>query len=171
MQGLQRSCSSSLSIDGAESTETRIQRLISEHPVIIFSRSSCCMCHVMKKLLDSIGVHPAVIELEDHEISALPPAADDGSSSSSSSLAPSVFIGGTCVGGLESLVALHLSGHLVPKLVEVGVLAFSDPGRQGDDDKNNVKNHDHNFHHPPQEPKTDENDSKAHEMRECRKTL
>ncbi|KAJ6361654.1 hypothetical protein OIU77_031170 [Salix suchowensis] len=122
------SSSSSLSIDGAESTETRIQRLISEHPVIIFSRSSCCMCHVMKKLLATIGVHPTVIELDDHEISALPPASEDGSSSSSSSsLAPAVFIGGACVGGLESLVALHLSGHLVPKLVEVGVLALS-PG-------------------------------------------
>lgn len=81
----------------------------------------------MKKLLATIGVHPTVIELDDHEISALPPASEDGSSSSSSSLAPAVFIGGACVGGLESLVALHLSGHLVPKLVEVGVLAFS-PG-------------------------------------------
>uniref|UniRef100_U5FFY9 Uncharacterized protein n=1 Tax=Populus trichocarpa TaxID=3694 RepID=U5FFY9_POPTR len=80
---LNSSSSSSLSIDEAESTETRIQRLISEHPVIIFSRSSCCMCHVMKKLLATIGVHPT------------------------------------------SLVALHLSGHLVPKLVELGVLAFS----------------------------------------------
>ena len=141
MQGLRRRCSddvdlldlssppnssssSSLSIDEAESTETRIRRLISEHPVIIFSRSSCCMCHVMKKLLATIGVHPTVIELDDHEIYALPPAAEDGSSSTSS-IAPAVFIGGTCVGGLESLVALHLSGHLVPKLVELGVLAFS----------------------------------------------
>lgn len=117
MQGL-RCCSNdvvltpSFSIDAAESAESRIHRLISEHPVIIFSRSSCCMCHVMKKLLANIGVHPTVIELDDHEISALPPP----------TLAPSAFIGGACVGGLESLVALHLSGHLVPKLVEVGAL-------------------------------------------------
>ncbi|KAJ8750626.1 hypothetical protein K2173_015803 [Erythroxylum novogranatense] len=121
--------SSSLSIDAAESTETRIQRLISDHPVIIFSRSSCCMCHVMKKLLATIGVHPTVIELDDHEISALPPppppaqdADDTPPSPSRSPLAPAVFIGGTCIGGLESLVALHLSGHLIPKLVEVGAL-------------------------------------------------
>ncbi|KAJ4833796.1 Glutaredoxin-C6 [Turnera subulata] len=127
------SSSSSLSIDAAESAEDRIQRLIAEHPVIIFSRSSCCMCHVMKKLLSTIGVHPTVIELDDHEISALPiPAAGDDEAESSSSsprprnlAAPAVFIGGACVGGLESLVALHLSGHLVPKLVEVGVLGFS----------------------------------------------
>ncbi|TKY74900.1 Glutaredoxin-C6 protein [Spatholobus suberectus] len=105
--------SSSLSMDLDESTESRIQRLISEHPVIIFTRSSCCMCHVMKKLLATIGVHPTVIELDDHEIPALP---------LSDTTAPAAFIGGTCIGGLESLVALHVSGHLIPKLVEVGAL-------------------------------------------------
>ncbi|KAJ1423430.1 Thioredoxin-like superfamily [Sesbania bispinosa] len=104
------SSSSSLSMDLDESTETRIQRLISEHPVIIFTRSSCCMCHVMKNLLSTIGVHPTVIELDDQEITALPPSA------------PAAFIGGTCIGGLESLVALHVTGLLVPKLVEVGAL-------------------------------------------------
>lgn len=108
----------SLSIDVAESAETRIRRLISEHPVIIFSRTSCCMCHVMKKLLATIGVHPTVIELDDDEIDALASC----SSATVPAATPSVFIGGAFVGGLESLVALHLSGHLVPKLVEVGAL-------------------------------------------------
>ncbi|XP_039031475.1 glutaredoxin-C6-like [Hibiscus syriacus] len=113
------------SIDEEESTEERIRRLISEHPVIIFSQSSCCMCHVMKKLLVTIGVHPTVIELDDHEIASLPPPQPETAahgSISSRNPTPAVFIGGTCVGGLESLVALHLSGHLVPKLVEVGAL-------------------------------------------------
>ncbi|KAM7507514.1 hypothetical protein LguiA_017967 [Lonicera macranthoides] len=110
--------SSPLAIDVEESTETRIQRLISENPVIIFSRPSCCMCHVMRRLLSTIGVHPTVIELDEDEVSAL---AGDGTGEGAGA-APAVFIGGTRVGGLESLVALHLSGHLVPKLVEVGAL-------------------------------------------------
>ncbi|XP_010097049.2 LOW QUALITY PROTEIN: glutaredoxin-C6 [Morus notabilis] len=121
--------SASLSIDDEESAEARIQRLISEHPVIIFSRNSCCMCHVMKKLLATIGVHPTVIELDDHEIPFLPTTttttADHPSSASAAAVSPpSVFIGGpgSYVGGLEALVALHLSGHLIPKLVEVGAL-------------------------------------------------
>lgn len=76
------------------------------------------MCHVMKRLLSTIGVHPTVIELEEEEIGALAVAEHDGGGD----VAPAVFIGGTRVGGLESLVALHLSGHLVPKLVEVGAL-------------------------------------------------
>ena len=112
---------SSLAIDVEETTETRIQRLISENPVVIFSRSSCCMCHVMKHLLTSIGVHPTVIQLDDHEIPALPAAGDDGGPSMGGD-APAVFIGGERVGGPESLVALHLSGHLVAKLIEAGAL-------------------------------------------------
>ncbi|AES73410.1 putative glutathione dehydrogenase (ascorbate) [Medicago truncatula] len=108
--------SSSLSMDIDESTETRINRLISEHPVIIFTRSSsCCMCHVMRNLLFTIGVHPTVIQLDDNEIPAVPTTSDH-------SLTPAAFIGGICIGGLESLVALHVTGHLVPKLVQVGAL-------------------------------------------------
>ncbi|KAK1408647.1 hypothetical protein QVD17_40609 [Tagetes erecta] len=108
---------SPLSIDISESTQMRIKRLITENPVIIFSRSACCMCHVMKRLLSSLGVHPTVIELEEDEIGAL--EVDGGGE-----VAPAVFIGGQRVGGLESLVGLHLSGDLVPKLVEVGVLVL-----------------------------------------------
>ncbi|KAF8098334.1 hypothetical protein N665_0268s0004 [Sinapis alba] len=116
----------SLSIDEEESSEAKIRRLISEHPVIIFSRSSCCMSHVMKRLLTTIGVVPTVIELDDHELSSLPMALEDeysgGGGGSVVVPSPAVFIGRECVGGFESLVALHLSGHLVPKLVQVGAL-------------------------------------------------
>ncbi|CAA2973515.1 glutaredoxin-C6 [Olea europaea subsp. europaea] len=106
-----------LAIDVAESPEMRIQRLISENPVIIFSRSSCCMCHAMKKLLFTVGVHPTVIELDEDEITAV---------NNGGAALPALYIGGTSVGGLENLVALHLSGHLEPKLKEVGALSLSD---------------------------------------------
>ncbi|KAG8381805.1 hypothetical protein BUALT_Bualt05G0010900 [Buddleja alternifolia] len=125
MQGLNRydggvrlelttTTTSPLAIDVAESTEMRIRRLTSENPVVIFSRSSCYMCHVMKSLLSSIGVHPTVIELDEDEISS---AVFGGAS-----VSPALYIGGACVGGLESLVALHLSNNLVPKLLEVGAM-------------------------------------------------
>ncbi|RWR73647.1 glutaredoxin-C6 [Cinnamomum micranthum f. kanehirae] len=106
--------SSPLSIDVVEPTEARIQRLVSENPVIIFSRRSCCMCHVMRRLLATLGVHPTVIELEDHEMERARSANDSG--------APAVFIGGAHVGGLESLMGLHVSGRLLPRLREVGVV-------------------------------------------------
>ncbi|XP_010242238.1 PREDICTED: glutaredoxin-C6-like [Nelumbo nucifera] len=115
-----------LSIDGTESVEKRIERLVSENPVIIFSRSSCYMCHVMKKLLSTIGVHPTVIELDEGELGVLAAlySTSDGEAGGGGGGggAPAVFIGGKRVGGLESLMGLHLSGHLVPKLREVGAL-------------------------------------------------
>ncbi|CAN8299368.1 unnamed protein product [Cochlearia groenlandica] len=105
--------STSLSFDEEETSESKIGRLISEHPVIIFTRSSsCCMCHVIKKLLLTVGVHPTVIEVDDGEIAYI----------SAVQTSPVLFIGGGCVGGFESLVELHLSGHLIPRLVEVGAL-------------------------------------------------
>ncbi|XP_051137553.1 glutaredoxin-C6-like [Andrographis paniculata] len=112
---------SPLSIGEAESPEMRIRRLIAENPVVIFSRGSCCMCHVMKRLLATIGVHPTVIELAEDEVAAL----CDGSGGGASG-APALYIGGACVGGLESLVALHLGNKLVPKLVQVGALTNND---------------------------------------------
>nr|GME16026.1 glutaredoxin-C6-like [Ipomoea batatas] len=117
---------SPLTIDVAETAEVKIQRLISENPVVIFSRAACCMCHVMKRLLSTIGVTPTVIELDEDEIGALPTspaaAAEEDGGASGGAGAPAVFIGGTRVGGIESLVALHVSGRLVPKLEEVGAL-------------------------------------------------
>ncbi|XP_039143464.1 glutaredoxin-C7-like [Dioscorea cayenensis subsp. rotundata] len=104
-----------LTIDGGESPEKRIERQIRENPVVIFSRRACCMCHVAKRLLTNVGVHPTVIELDDSEAVAVVPSATTGS--------PAVFIGGVLVGGLEGLVALHLGGRLVPRLREVGALS------------------------------------------------
>ncbi|KAF8393611.1 hypothetical protein HHK36_021855 [Tetracentron sinense] len=112
--GVRLELTSPLTIDAGETVERRIERLISENPVIIFSRSSCYMCHVMRKLLTAIGVHPTVIELEEDEVGAL--AAQDSEGGGGG--APAVFIGGSRVGGLESLMALHLSGNLVPRLIQ-----------------------------------------------------
>ncbi|MCL7022039.1 hypothetical protein MKW94_015769 [Papaver nudicaule] len=92
-----------LTIDVAETVENKIQRLIQENP----------------RLLSNLGCTPTVIELEDDEISVLPmeDVVPGGA-------APTVFIGGECIGGLESLMALHLSGNLVLKLAQVGARNF-----------------------------------------------
>ncbi|KAI3944241.1 hypothetical protein MKW98_016471 [Papaver atlanticum] len=106
-----------LTIDVEESTEKRIERLIRENQVIIFSKRSCCMCHVMKRLLYTLGANPTVIELEENELkSSLPATQNSGGGGGG----PVVYVGGRRVGGLESLMALHLSGELVLKLREVG---------------------------------------------------
>ncbi|XP_077228330.1 glutaredoxin-C6-like [Tasmannia lanceolata] len=121
MQGLERELTTLTMDVGETSTEKRIQRMISENPVIIFSKTSCLMCHVMKSLFATLGVHPTVIELDEGEMEKARPALGAHNSRADYG-APAVFIGGAHVGGLESLVALHLSGSLLPKLREVGAL-------------------------------------------------
>ncbi|XP_031501888.1 glutaredoxin-C1-like [Nymphaea colorata] len=100
-----------------ESPDKRVWRLISENPVVIFSRAACCLCHVVKRLLATLGVHPTVVELDDKEAEA---ATVLFGGVPLGQMAPAVFIGGSLVGGVESLMALHLSGQLVPKLSEAG---------------------------------------------------
>jgi len=117
-----------------ESPLEAVQRLASENAVLIFSMSSCCMCHVVKRLLCSLGVNPAVCELDEEDrveqegaqgelrahrddieralfrlVGQRPPV-------------PAVFIGGQLVGGLDQLMAAHISGELVPRLKDAGAL-------------------------------------------------
>ncbi|KAI3443157.1 Glutaredoxin domain-containing protein [Psidium guajava] len=40
-------------------------RMISEKPMVIFSKSSCCMCHTIKTLLYSFGANPMVHEQDE----------------------------------------------------------------------------------------------------------
>ncbi|KAF3326583.1 hypothetical protein FCM35_KLT08213 [Carex littledalei] len=102
----------SLTFDAGEETpESRIKRLIREHPVVIFARRGCCMSHVMKQLLAAVGSQPSVIEVEESEIEVF-----TGTSM------PALFVGGSPIGGIEGLMGLHLSGCLVPRLRELGVI-------------------------------------------------
>eukprot|EP01018_Ginkgo_biloba_P004046 Gb_17723 [translate_table: standard] len=106
---------------GEESPVDKIQRLTMENAVVVFSMTSCCMCHVVKRLFCSLGVNPAVCELD-----------EDGQGAEMEKILlrlvgqkpslPAVFIGGKLVGGLDRLMAMHISGDLVPKLKEAGAL-------------------------------------------------
>ncbi|MQL71411.1 hypothetical protein Taro_003742 [Colocasia esculenta] len=101
-----------------------IRSLVSENPVLVLSRRGCCMCHVVRRLLLGLGVNPTVCEVdEDREetvvIEELTGAAADGRQAAQ---LPAVFIGGKYVGGLDRLMAAHISGELVPILKEAGAL-------------------------------------------------
>ncbi|KAJ3693826.1 hypothetical protein LUZ60_009306 [Juncus effusus] len=109
---VRRRRTTALSIDGQDETpESRIERLIREHLVVIFARRGCCMCHVMKRLLAAVGSHPSVIEIEENEVGIF-----------AGSGLPALFVGGEPVGGIEGLMGLHLAGRLVPRLREVGAI-------------------------------------------------
>jgi glutaredoxin 3 len=99
----------------------RIGKLASENAVVIFSVSSCCMCHAVKRLFAGMGVNPTVFELDEDprgkEIEkALMRLLE------SSSAVPVVFIGGKLVGAMDRVMASHINGTLVPLLKEAGAL-------------------------------------------------
>ncbi|XP_058077323.1 glutaredoxin-C1-like [Magnolia sinica] len=99
----------------------RVLALASQHPVLIFSMSTCCMCHAIKTLFFELGVNPTIHEIDEDPngremervllrlLGRSPPV-------------PLVFIGGQLVGPIDRVMSLHLGGSLVPLLKEVGAL-------------------------------------------------
>ncbi|XP_028771350.1 glutaredoxin-C3-like [Neltuma alba] len=99
----------------------RIERMASESAVVIFSVSTCCMCHAMKRLLCGMGVNPTVHELDQD------PAGKDLERAlvrilGTPSVVPVVFIGGKLVGTMDRVMASHINGTLVPLLKQAGAL-------------------------------------------------
>ncbi|KAM7527100.1 hypothetical protein LguiB_030510 [Lonicera macranthoides] len=91
-----------------------VTRLGAEKPVVIFSKSSCCMSHTIKTLIYSFGANLSVYELDDlsnrqqmeRELKAL--GCKPG--------VPAVFIGQELIGGANEIMSLHVCGKLVPLL-------------------------------------------------------
>ena len=99
----------------------RIERMASENAVVIFSVSTCCMCHAIKRLFCGMGVNPTVYELDED------PRGNDLEEAlirllGASSAVPVVFIGGKLVGAMDRVMASHINGSLVPLLKEAGAL-------------------------------------------------
>ncbi|XP_040380370.1 monothiol glutaredoxin-S9-like [Oryza brachyantha] len=95
--------------------EEEVRRAVAECPVVVVGRGGCCLSHVVKRLLQGLGVNPAV-----HEVAGeaeLAGVVADGEVS-----LPAVFVGGRFLGGLDRLMAVHISGELVPILKDAGAL-------------------------------------------------
>ncbi|KAF7001567.1 hypothetical protein CFC21_017215 [Triticum aestivum] len=111
----------------AETAAERVERLASESAVVVFSVSSCCMCHAVKHLFCGMGVHPTVHELDldprglelERALADLLGCAVPGGAAP---VVPVVFIGGKLVGAMDRVMAAHINGSLVPLLKEAGAL-------------------------------------------------
>ncbi|KAM5569055.1 monothiol glutaredoxin-S2-like [Rosa sericea] len=97
-----------------------VTKMVSERPVVIFSKSSCCMCHSIKTLLCDFGVNPAVHELD--EMQGGREIEQALSRLGCNPSVPAVFIGGELVGGANEIMSLHLNRSLIPMLKHVGAL-------------------------------------------------
>ncbi|XP_004505534.1 glutaredoxin-C9-like [Cicer arietinum] len=102
---------------------TMVVSMVSDNAIIVFARQGCCMSHVVKRLLLGLGVNPAIHEVEEkdevdmvRELESII-ASDDGKVQF-----PAVFIGGKLFGGLDRIMATHISGELVPILKQAGAL-------------------------------------------------
>ncbi|XP_027339107.1 glutaredoxin-C9-like [Abrus precatorius] len=97
-----------------------VAKMVSESAVIIIGRRGCCMCHVVKSLLQGLGVNPPVYEVDDHHEAAV--ASHLSAHDAQTVQFPAVFVGGKLFGGLERVMATHISGELVPILKDAGAL-------------------------------------------------
>ncbi|CAI9781125.1 unnamed protein product [Fraxinus pennsylvanica] len=89
----------------------RVRKLASEKGVLIFSKSTCCLCYAVHRLFKELGINPY-----EHEIDRDP----EGKEIEKALLrmgcngpVPAVFIGGELVGSTNEVMSLHLSGSLV----------------------------------------------------------
>ncbi|KAM7276737.1 hypothetical protein ACFE04_018603 [Oxalis oulophora] len=97
-----------------------VNMLVTDRPVVIFSRSTCCMSHTIQALLLGFGANPTIYELDEipngtqieralQQLGCQPNA-------------PAVFIGGQLVGGPNQITTLHLQTRLVPLLKQAGAI-------------------------------------------------
>ncbi|KAI3927919.1 hypothetical protein MKW98_023520 [Papaver atlanticum] len=85
-----------------------IMRVASKKGVVIFSKSSCCMCYAVKILFHELGVNPLIHELDqDPEGREMEKAL---MRMGCNTPVPSVFINGEFVGSTNEVMSLHLGG-------------------------------------------------------------
>ncbi|ESW04756.1 hypothetical protein PHAVU_011G122900 [Phaseolus vulgaris] len=100
-----------------------VPNMVLENAVIVFARRGCCMSHVVNRLLLGLGVNPAMHEVEEHdEVGVVRELEAIVGGNENKMQFPAVFIGGKLFGGLDRVMATHISGELVPILKEARAL-------------------------------------------------
>ncbi|CAI9089304.1 OLC1v1023861C1 [Oldenlandia corymbosa var. corymbosa] len=102
---------------------------IKVNAVIVIGKRGCCMSHVVKRLLQGLGVNPPVFEVEEEEendviaeLERMIGSGDGGEDGRRRVQLPVVFIGGQLFGGLDRVMATHITGELTPILKKAGAL-------------------------------------------------
>lgn len=99
-----------------------VTKLGAKNAVVIFSKSTCCMCYAMKRLFYEQGVSPMVYELDQQSNAKEIERALMRLGCTGPSLVPAVFIGGKFVGSSETILTLHINGSLKKMLKDAGAL-------------------------------------------------
>ncbi|CAI9754896.1 unnamed protein product [Fraxinus pennsylvanica] len=99
--------------------------MVKDNAVIVFGKKGCCMSYVVKRLLQGLGVNPAVYEVDEEDENAVVVELEGigaGDRKERRMQFPEVFIGGRWIGGLEQIMATHITGELTPLLKQAGAL-------------------------------------------------
>lgn len=103
-----------------------MKSIVDENAVIVFGRRGCCMSHVVRRLLLGLGVNPAVYDVDEADegsvIAELEKVGPTGGGGGCGMSFPTVFIGGRWFGGLDRVMATHITGELTPILRKAGAL-------------------------------------------------
>ncbi|KAL8524965.1 hypothetical protein ACS0TY_014552 [Phlomoides rotata] len=98
----------------------KVNKIVSEKPIVIFSKTQCCISHTIKSLFYDFGVNPTIYELD--EMSMGREIEQALSRLGCNPTSPVVFIGGEFVGGANEIMSLHLNSTLKPMLKSAGAL-------------------------------------------------
>ncbi|KAF3335821.1 monothiol glutaredoxin-S10 [Carex littledalei] len=114
-----QSMSSSSQSFGARMEES-VKKTVSEHPVVIYSKTWCSYSSEVKSLFKRIGVEPHVIELD--QLGAQGTQLQRVLEMlTGQSTVPNVFIGGKHIGGCSDTIKLHQDGELKKLLSELNI--------------------------------------------------
>eukprot|EP00850_Spirogloea_muscicola_P015703 SM000123S25815 [mRNA] locus=s123:54828:55508:+ [translate_table: standard] len=101
--------------------QEKAKSLITDNPVMVFSKSYCPFCKKVKELFSSMNVKHKVYELDQEQ---------DGSQIQEAltqeyhqRTVPFVFVGGKLLGGADATIAANKSGELQKLLSEQQVTA------------------------------------------------
>ncbi|KAL2241738.1 monothiol glutaredoxin-S6-like [Sesamum indicum] len=97
-----------------------VMKLGTEHPVVIFSKTSCGISHTVTTLIRGFGAKLVIHELDElpngHEIETALMALGCNPS------VPAVFIGKQFIGGSNEIMSLYIRGKLKPLLINANAI-------------------------------------------------
>ncbi|CAN4103274.1 unnamed protein product [Withania somnifera] len=123
--------STSNSLSYVKVSKDELKKVVKDNAVIVVGRRGCCMSHVVKRLLQCLGANPATYEIEEEDekevvkelenIIDVAGVGDDRKEAGKLQF-PAVFVGGELYGGLDRIMAAHITGELTPVLKKAGAL-------------------------------------------------
>ncbi|KAF5731476.1 Thioredoxin superfamily protein [Tripterygium wilfordii] len=99
--------------------DTSVRGMVGSNPLVIFSRSNCCMSHTVVTLISNFGANPTVYELDQIQNGQ---QIERALRQLGYPNVPVVFIGQQLIGGEQQVMSLHMRKELVPLLKKAGAI-------------------------------------------------